>query len=75
MLIATPAVTPCVVTPSPATLTYGEGLAVLYALQHWESITQPPQTASKSSLHQCGNKLTVFPHLIPPDSNRIGIEK
>ena len=33
------------------------------------------QTASKSSLHQCGNKLTVFPHLIPPDSNRIGIEK
>jgi hypothetical protein len=35
----------------------------------------PPQTASKSSLHQCGNKLTVFPHLIPPDSNRMGIEK
>ena len=35
----------------------------------------PLQTASKSSLHQCGNKLTVFPHLIPPDSNRIGIEK
>jgi hypothetical protein len=34
-----------------------------------------PQTASKSSLHQCGNKLTVFPHLIPPDSNRMGIEK
>jgi len=42
MLIATPAVAPFVVTPLPATLTYGEGLAVLYALQHWESITQPP---------------------------------
>jgi len=46
------------------------------------SVQSPPihdeatgQTASKSSLHQCGNKLTVFPHLIPPDSNRIGIEK
>ena len=37
--------------------------------------TGPTQTASKSSLHQCGNKLTVFPHLIRPDSNRIGIEK
>ena len=33
------------------------------------------QTASKSSLHQCGNKLTVFPHLIPSDSNRVSIEK
>jgi len=33
------------------------------------------QTASKSSLHQCGNKLTVFLHLIRPDSNRMGIEK
>ena len=32
------------------------------------------QTASKSSLHQCGNKLTVFPHLISPDQNRMGIE-
>src|SRR4030095_2377643 len=29
--------------------------------------TPSGQTASKSSLHQCGNKLTVFPHLIPPD--------
>jgi uncharacterized membrane protein YphA (DoxX/SURF4 family) len=27
----------------------------------------PGQTASKFSLHQCGNKLTVFPHFIPPD--------
>jgi len=26
-----------------------------------------PQTASKFSLHQCGNKLTVFPYFIPPD--------
>ena len=46
-------------------------LAVLQGCRY----TAPWQTASKSSLHQCGNKLTVFPHLIPPDSNRMGIER
>jgi hypothetical protein len=52
--------------------------AVVYTTEVLVTILQDypgTQTASKSSLHQCGNKLTVFPHLIPPDSNRIGIEK
>ena len=30
----------------------------------------PLQTASKFSLHQCGNKLTVFPPVILHDSNK-----
>ena len=30
------------------------------------TVTSALQTASKSSLPQCGNKLTVFPHFISP---------
>jgi hypothetical protein len=41
-------------------------LAPLVQVFRHSSPCYPSQTASKSSLPQCGNKLTVFPHFISP---------